>query len=881
MPLEARLFGAPELRVGDGWIPLPLDKRGALLAVLATAGAPVHRSRLAALFWPQATHANARTNLRALLARVRSSSLPVRVELTGEDLAWDVRTDVQEFSSALREGRWLAAAESGGKTFLEGLELRDATEYSSWLELERRSLEAGWRRAVAAAAEDLVTDGQARRALELLRAARRRDPLDESMLQACLVLAARDADLIGDVLRDFESYRFLLAQDLGLEPAPHTLALAGTLRTAEPSSLRGHSGTFADAGQSAPDRLPHPSTPTIRRDLDVEEVASRLMDSGTRWITLTGPGGVGKTTLALQVAKEVRARYADGAYWFSLAGVRGASSLLVALANGLDLRLDGETDVFHRLVNRLRGREMLLVMDDLDGLLDAGGSITDLLRHCRAVKVLATCRSSLGEIVESPLEVRGLSYPASADVPMLENYEAIRLFALRARQVLGEYRLRSEDVPAAVEICRLVDGSPLGIELAAARTGTATVLEILDLLQHAAGAVVTDLVDAPSRHRSLKASFDFAWEDLPAQQRSGACGLSVLRSPFDAAAASAVADVSNETLVSLLTRSFLKRADSGLFTFHALVRQFANTELRRDPTAESRALDRHADYFAAEVERHGRWMRGGELQAGSVAALFRQLDDVHVAWDRFLAARDGEGLARFLPMLHLYEIRGLYELGVPRFAATAAALPALSRTRAHALTASAVLAGRLGRLAASRAAVEESLSIWAKLGEQDPVSVLHLGVVAWLECDFAGAESVWTEAQRLAEEQRDEWCRLSAAGNLGICSLRVGDLDRAEVQLLEARNGWAVSGDDWGRSFAEINLGSVALARGDLRAARTRFEAALQLARGIGQVRIVMEALESLVSVAEYEGKTSEATRHREELVATAARSGLELSASA
>src|SRR5690606_39580140 len=133
-------------------------------------------------------------------------------------------------------------------------------------------------------------------------------------------------------------------------------------------------------------------------------------------------------------------------------------------------------------------REMLLVMDDLDGLLDAGGSITDLLRHCRAVKVLATCRSSLGEIVESPLEVRGLSYPASADVPMLENYEAIRLFALRARQVLGEYRLRSEDVPAAVEICRLVDGSPLGIELAAARTGAATVPEILDLRQHAAAA---------------------------------------------------------------------------------------------------------------------------------------------------------------------------------------------------------------------------------------------------------------------------------------------------------------------------------------------------------------------------------------------------------
>lgn len=876
MAQQARLFGPAELLVAGEWRPLPLDKRGGLLAVLARADGPVPRPRLARLFWSDALPGQGRTNLRGLLARVRSTGLPVDMANDADTLAWHATTDVSAFEAALGRSDWLAAAELNRGTFIADLEVDDAPEFSAWLELERRRFEDDRKLAVTLAAEELAQAGSVGHAAKLLRDARRRDPLDESVVQAFLSLAQLEAGLAPEALRDLEMFTTLLADELGLEPELHTLAMARTLRRlAGNTSVEALPATRPRRSFEHRGRLPYPVAPTIRRDAEAAEVAALLVDPGCRWVTLIGPGGIGKTSLALQVAHEAQSRFADGAAWFAFAGVRDLAYVPVVLASGLAMPLEGTADVLERLLNRLRGSEALLVLDDLDGVPDCGGLITDLLNACPHVKILATSRSALSVGSETVVAVHGLSYPTDAGDAAAEGYAAIRLFVLRARQVRGDYRLTEQETPAIVEICRLVEGSPLGIELAAGRTAGASVHEVVDLLKHDAGSVVLDNRNRPIRHRSLQASFEHVWQDLKQEDRRAVAALAVFRGPFDVEAALAVTAVRHESLVALLDRSLLKRDDAGHFGFHALVRQFAADELRRMPDVESVVLENHARYFASEVERLGGWLRGGELQASAVQELVLHLDDIHAAWERVRNIGDEQVLASFLPMLHVYEIRGLYELGETMFAAMADALPARSSTRARALTASSILAGRAEHLGSSRRAVDESLAIWASLEEDDPLTRLHLGVLSWLENDRVGAETAWSRSRTLAENAGDAWCRLGATGNLGVLALHLGDLDKAEELLLEAHHGAESLRDGWGSSFAEVNLGNLALARGNKAAARARFSAGLEIARGLGQARIVMEAQSVLAELAEADGRHEEAARRRQELEETATRFGL------
>ena len=345
--------------------------------------------------------------------------------------------------------------------------------------------------------------------------------------------------------------------------------------------------------------LPALTTGFVGRENELAELLRLLASPTSRLVTLLGPGGVGKTRLALEAAAAVEPAFLNGVWLAQLAGVDNPAALPWSLADAVGLALAGAEPPEVQLLNFLRHRELLLVLDNFEHLI--GKAALDLvwriLQQAPAVKFLITSRERLNLAAEWLVDLAGLPFPAGNGRGDAQAYPAVQLFVRRSHRVRPDFVLDAGAGEAVARICQLTEGLPLAIELAAAWMRTLPPAQIVEELARGLALLASTAHDIPERHRSMAAVFEHSWTLLDNEAQMALAQLSVFRGGFDQAAAQAVAHAGLPLLQALVDRSLLRMDDTGRFDMHPLVRQFAGDRLSQSPQATA-ARSRHAQHFA-------------------------------------------------------------------------------------------------------------------------------------------------------------------------------------------------------------------------------------------------------------------------------------------
>jgi len=397
--------------------------------------------------------------------------------------------------------------------------------------------------------------------------------------------------------------------------------------------------------------FPRQSTTFIGREREIAEIVSLLDQSMCRLLTLVGSGGIGKTRLALEVTSRRSANFVDGSIFVPLAPLSSAENIPTAIAGAFNIHLDASTDAASQILTYLRDKTLLLILDNFEHLLDGAAFIADMLRTAPDVRILVTSREPLNLQDEWLWHVKGMLFPDVESSNQVDDFDAVQLFVERARRVRHDFdnQLQMLDV---IRICRLVEGMPLAIELAAGWLKTLTCKQISEQIQHNLDILVSPVRDAPIRHRSIRAVFDHSWNLLTDEQQAVFPRLSVFRGGFTLQAAEKVAGATLWLLAGLADKSMLKVDNAGRYNIHELLRQYAEEKLSLKAEIDS-APDAHSAYFLDFlVERlpdvKGRRQREATLEIDA------DFENVRVAWLHGVDRKDLSRLDAALDTLDIF-----------------------------------------------------------------------------------------------------------------------------------------------------------------------------------------------------------------------------------
>jgi ATP/maltotriose-dependent transcriptional regulator MalT/transcriptional regulator with XRE-family HTH domain len=381
----------------------------------------------------------------------------------------------------------------------------------------------------------------------------------------------------------------LLARHLEIPPDQHSIFIKVARQERGYSNLSAvpplsEIGTSPAAYQLR-SNLPFFPTPFVGRENEIDVVSRQLLDPACRLLTLTGPGGVGKTRLAVEVARKLEAVFKDGVFFLPMASVELPESIIPVLADVLRMVFSGPADPKLQVINLLNDKRILLVFDNMEHLVDGSDILGEILNYAKNVKLLLTSREQMHLQWEWIFDVQGLPVPIEASPIELDASSAVTLFLQRARQVSRNFRLSPEESTALVRVCKSVDGLPLAIELAASWVRIMSVNEIALELERNLDLLETSLRDIPARHRSIKMVFEHSWVLLTAEERLAMMRLSVFSGGFTRQAAHTVAGASIYLLSSLVSKSLLYYdSQEDRYDLHELIRLYANAQLRLHQT---------------------------------------------------------------------------------------------------------------------------------------------------------------------------------------------------------------------------------------------------------------------------------------------------------
>ncbi len=640
---QVRLLGRPAVAVSEGpWREFPPGLKAAALGYLALQPRWVAREELLVLFWPDRPDETARGNLRPLLAKLAREPLAPGFERESTRVRWPVASDHAALSSAYRERRWMDAWRWAGGELLQGVSMPRAPEFESWLEIERAAVREMVHTAGMHVANAALESGEPHEASEVLAALQRLDPLDEAVVRRLMTALARRGAR-GDALAAYGAFVERCLDELGVEPEAATVALAEAVRSGSEGTEAGRSSRQRDA---APVKLPVPQTPFVGRSVEIEQVVERLRDSACRLITLVGPGGIGKTRLALEAARMAAPHFRSGVRAADLTAVSSDDGLFAVVAEALGVELESSGDAVASISRALESRELLLLLDNVEHVGAVPGLVSDLLRVAPGLRVLATSRSVLDLAAEWLYPVSGLSHRGGgvsdgATDSITENAqrggggglsEAAQYFVTASRRAAARFEPMAGDLDVIEQIAAGVAGSPLALELAAAWTRVLDVRAIADELAHDLQLLTSDAADRPPRHASVQSVLDQTWSMLQPRERTAMRRLAVFRGGFDREAAREVARVDLPTLLALVNKSSLHRSGGGRFTRHPLVWRHALERAQEHAAELEDTRARHARYYlrmigdrrlASTHPEVGRLMRETKNDLENIAAAWR------------------------------------------------------------------------------------------------------------------------------------------------------------------------------------------------------------------------------------------------------------------
>jgi predicted ATPase/DNA-binding CsgD family transcriptional regulator len=664
--------------------------------------------------------------------------------------------------------------------------------------------------------------------------------------------------------------------------------------------------------------LPAPATPLIGRSSEVSLGGQLMEREGVRLVTLTGPGGIGKSRLAVQIASDLRHRFSDGVYWISLEALHDAALVLPTIARSFGLTDQGDRPVLDRLKEHLHSRALLLLLDNFEQVVPAASQIAELLALCPGLKILITSRTLLRirgeyEVPIPPLSLPSLPDPSSDLDPQalpslrtteLSRYAAIAMFVERASAVKPDFRLTDENVMAVAMICQKLDGLPLAIELAAARIKLLPPQAMLARLAQAMDWLTGGSQDMPRRQRTLRYTFQWSYDLLGPDEQLlfrqlgvfvGGCSLEAVQSIFPGNQASLL-----DRLASLIDNNLLRQVEQAdgeprLYMLETL-REYALERLTHHSELEA-VQQRHGDTFVTLVEQAERHLTGAD-QAAWLDRLDREQGNIRAVLQNALKRGDAETAVRLSGAFwRFWYLHGQLGEGRRWLESALAISDGISLPlQIKAFSGAGFLAANLGDYAQSRqwghqalrlaqtwgnkesiaaallslattgvwqgdefsvALYGQALALYREL--KDPAGIAlatgYLAFAYWFRGDYEEAHRLFQEALRQLRALNNQSGIAFALYGLGFAALNQRDDDTAVRRFREALEIMQALRDKRGLIRAYYGLGRVALNQGNYAVARTNFEQSCALAREVGDQWSLAAGLEGLAGLAAATGK--------------------------
>jgi predicted ATPase len=700
-------------------------------------------------------------------------------------------------------------------------------------------------------------------------------------------------------LRQYQEYGRLLQTELGLLPHPATVELAEAIRAKRigPKPVSSSAASLAEPAVPPPvepspvteqnlpaqdeaafrHNLPAPGTPFVGREEELAQLQRSLLDPACRLLTLVGQSGSGKTRLALELNwrllddEAVRPRFPDGVYYVSLVGVQSRAEAVAAIAEAAGYHFYDVTDPQRQLLERLRDRRLLLLLDNFDRLLDETTWLTTLLAAAPGVTLLLTAQAPLNLQEEWYHAVAGMAYPLHDHAPVeeLQQYDAVRFFVQSAQRARVSFTAAEEPV-AVARICRLVGGLPLALELAAAWLKVLPAPTIAEELARGLDLLTARNRNVPERHRSMRVVLEQSWALLGAAEQTALARLALFRDGFTQEAATTIAEAMPSILVELVERAILTLTPSGRYLLHELLRGFVEEKLvQHDERQVAQLRSAHSAFYLDYLRRQGTLL-AGRRQQDALAALAVESDNIRTAYLWAAAQFDLTALRQVGDDLYLfYRTRSRFQEGQALFAQAAARLnqrittqPALDGDPAYQL-AQAWLAARVGAFAyylGDFGLAQRQLAAALRVAEEfddrrETVFVLSLlGELEGWQGKAEDARHRLRRALALCRELGDR--RLEAGRLLKLAELsgHIGDFDEgqelaeASLEICQALNLPDV------QAYGLSLLAWFASCLGDYGAAAVYWQRSLDIRRGLDDQAGIASCLNFLGWVAWCEG---------------------------
>ncbi len=649
--------------------------------------------------------------------------------------------------------------------------------------------------------------------------------------------------------------------------------------------------------------LPVQLTPFVGREAVLAEIKDRLQDPDCRLLTLVGPGGSGKTRLAVKAAAAQLDRYPHGVYFASLAPLQSVEAIVPTVAQALSFSFHEEGEPQQQLLDYLSQKTMLLIMDNFEHLLDGVGLVTEILKTAPDVKILTTSRARLNVQGEHLFPVAGMDFPALTPGPSpvfgrgepknIAQYSAVKLFLSSARRTQPSFEPTADNLTDVVQICRLMEGMPLGIELAAGLVQMLTPAEIAAEIGQSLDFLEADLRDVPERQRSMRAVFDHSWHLLTEREREVFQGLSVFCGGFTRQAAQRVTGASLRELMALVDKSLLHRTATPSATLrtggryemmHELLRQYAAEKLETLGGADA-ARDAHSAYYAEFLHQREADLKG-RRQLEALDEIEADFENGRAAWNWALKQKNYTAISQSLRSLGWFcEFRSRNQEYEELFQRAREQLAPGPDDEPHPVWGRILVAEFYARHhEVDSAQIERGLAIVQKHSDLEAIAVgvRTLGEVAFDADDYAEALSFYEESlaisrdlddsfniaaalYRLAETYRllgqpdkaitsarqsldlsreigDRFWAASSLADTGVIALYTGNYTEAEGYLREANTIYREMGYRAGIASSSMDLGKLAFLKADFEKAKALAEEALEIATDTGNKRVARYA---------------------------------------
>ena len=951
--LKLYLLGPPQIEVDDQPVDIRRRKSIGLLSYLALSDEKSRqRDGLATLLWPEYDQRRARAALRSALWVLNKSPLGDWLEVEPETVSLRFVPDPAARPNPLwldvtHFRRLLATAQNHDHPsdevcpaclsslteaislyrddFLAGFTLPDAPDFDEWQFFQTESL----RQDLASALERLVrlhsTRGDFEAALPHARRRLALDPLHEPAHRQLIQLYAQSGQQAA-ALRQYQVCLETLDAEFGVALSEETNALYDRIRGGafdQEEETRGSRLNITVApptfqistpspSQIAHNLPPEPTTRFIGRESELSVLDEFIADPAVRLLTIVGPGGMGKTRLALVVAeRQLKAEgqlsqspFANGVYFVSLTPLSDSEAIISAVAEAVGYPFQGDDrSPQQQLFDYFRRKQTLLIFDNFEHLLDGSHQnagvefIADLLQIAPQVKILATSRERLHLHEEQLYPLQGLAVPERQATESVTGYAAAELFLQSAGRIRPNFEVTADDIPHLATICAAVDGMPLALELAASWVDMLSLADIVAEIEQSLDFLETEVRNVPARHRSMRAVIDASWQRLSEAEQDVYAQLSIFRGGFTREAARTVTGTSLRTLTGLANKSLLRYSPSrDRYEIHELLRQYA-AEMGAGQTAEVR--DRHAAFFARFLAERPAGIKGGR-EVETITEITADIDNVRLAWQRAAANQDAQAIEKSAECLFLYyELEGKYHEGEVTFRRALATFAGIAEADlvedwpqepdvpAHLLNLAGFLLVGQGWLSVrvhgrqtARALLKQAVALLRRAKPPDrhkeAFALMWLGAAHLGQSKNVEDRHYFEESLALFSEIGDRWgegWNLTFLGHFALNSL--GNLAEAERFYKRALT---VSQQDEIKSIqGAVNdqLGDIALVRGKYVQARQYIEEAIAISRTLGDSLRLGFALRRRGQVALAQGKIDHALEALHESVACFNEAGL------